>query len=166
MATICILLYPEVFQHYEYGVSYFGSVSATSMPYYLGFGVTITLTALVAQRLRPFNKTLSAFFYAFAGCMAGVAGTSYSHTIYAIHWGFAIALTIFILAAIYWLIRQGSLVWLDYLLVMLVVATVVVSALPVVHDIPGVRMYIPRELIVFVCSLWLLGRVALRFSKV
>lgn len=168
MAAICILLYPQVFQHYEYGVSYFGSVSTTFIPYYLGFGVTIALIALVAGRLRRFNKTLSVLFYIFAVCMTGVAVTSYSlnHAIYATHWGFAIALTIFILAAIYWLMRQGGLARLDYVLIALVVVTVVISALPIVHSIPGVRIYIPRELIVFVGSLWLLGRAALKASRV
>ncbi|HTE22102.1 MAG TPA: hypothetical protein VK674_03600 [Candidatus Limnocylindria bacterium] len=165
-AAICILLYPEVFQHYEYGVSYFGSVSSTYIPYYFGFGITIILTALIGWRLRLIKKSLSMFFYAFAACMTGVAVTSYSlnHTVYATHWGFAIALTICILATIWWLIKQGGLARFDYILIVLIVTTVIISALPIVHSIPGVRVYIPRELIVFVCSLWLLGRAALKAS--
>ena len=167
MAAISILLYPEVFQHYSYGVSYFGSVQLTFIPYYFGFGTTIILTVLVAWRLRPCNKTLSTFFYTFAACMTGVAATSYSlsHAVYATHWGCAIALTVCILAAIYWLIKHGGLQRLDYILIVLVVGTVVVSALPFVNSIPVVKVYIPRELIVFTGALWLLGRAALRVCK-
>lgn len=162
-----MLLYPKIFQHYEYGVSYFGSVSTTLIPYYLGFGLTITFVVLIARRLQPIRKPLSLAFYAFAFFMAGVAITSYSlnHTVYATHWGFAIALTVCILATIFWLIRQGGLALIDYVLVALIIVTVVISSLPVIHDIPVVKVYIPRELLVFTSSLWLLGRAALKASS-
>ena len=161
-----MLLHPQIFQHYDYGVSAFGSVPVTSIPYYFGFGITIFLTALTARRLQSANRPLSVFFFAFAACMMGVAITSYSASdaVYAVHYGFVIALTICILAAIGWLVKQGGLTWLDYILMGLIIVTVVVSALPIVHSIPGVRVYIPRELTIFVCSLWLLGRSALKAS--
>lgn len=166
MAAICMLLYPQVFQHPNYGVSYFGSVRATFIPFYLGFALTIAFTALAAKRLMTLSKPLSLAFWSFAVCMTGVATTSYSlnHTVYAIHWGFAIALAICILAATIWLLTHNRLLWLDYALASLVILTLVISALPIVNDIPVVKVYIPRELLVFVCSLWLLGRAALKFS--
>jgi len=166
MATICILLYPEVFQHYEYGVSYFGSVSATTIPYYLGFALTITFTLLVACRLWRISQPLSTAFWSLAVCMSGVAITSYSlnDMVYAIHWAFAIALTICILVTAFWLVKQGKLAWVDYLLIGLIFATVVISALPVIHHIPVIKIYIPRELLVFTSSLWLLGRAALKVA--
>jgi hypothetical protein len=59
MAIVCILLYPEIFRHYEYGVSYFGSVSKTFVPYYLGFAATIIFTLLIARQLQSASKPLS-----------------------------------------------------------------------------------------------------------
>lgn len=164
MATICMLIYPQVFQHLDYGVSYFGSIRTTFIPFYLGFALTITFTALVAKRLMTLSKPLSLAFWSFAVCMTGVAVTSYSlnHTVYATHWGFAIALAICILTATIWLITQERLMRLDYVLAGLVIVTIFISALPVVNDIPIVKVYIPRELLVFICSLWLLGRASLR----
>lgn len=160
MAAVCMLLYPEIFQHYEYGLSYFGSVPITFIPYYLGFGTTIILTVLVGWRLRSCAKTLSAFFYTFAICMTGVAATSCSlnHAVYTIHWGFAIALTVCILATIYWLVKQGGLSRVDYVLIVVVITVIAISALPAVNNIPVVKVYILRELVVFAGSLWLLGR--------
>jgi hypothetical protein len=121
---------------------------------------------LIARRLQPITKPLSAAFYALAICMAGVTATSYSlsSAVYATHWAFAIALTICILVTILWLIKQRGLVWLDWILIGVVVITVILSASPIVHDIPVVKIYIPRELLVFTCSLWLLGRAALRMT--
>lgn len=168
MATICMLLYPEIFQYPEYGVSYFGSVSATVVPYYLGFGLTIAFVVLIAGRLQSISRPLSIAFYAFAVCMTGVAATSYSlnHGVYATHWAFAIALTICILATIFWLVREDGMGLIDHILIVLVVATVIISALPVVNSIPIVKIYIPRELIVFAGSLWLLGRAALKAATI
>ena len=164
MAAICTLLYPQVFRHPDYGVSYFGSVHLTFIPFYLGFALTIIFTALAAKRLMMLSKTLSLAFWSFAVCMTGVAATSYSlnHTVYATHWGFAIALAICILTATIWLIVRGRLKGLDYAVAGLIIVTIVVSALPVVNDIPIVEFYIPRELLVFICSLWLLGHAALK----
>lgn len=164
MATICVLLYPQVFQHPDYGVSYFGSVHATFIPFYLGFALTITFIVLLAKRLTTLSKPLSLAFWSFAVCMTGVAATSYSlnHTVYATHWGFAIALALCILTATIWLMARGRLKGLDYAVVSLIIGAIVISALPVVNDIPIVEFYIPRELLVFVCSLWLLGRSALK----
>lgn len=168
MAAICMLIYPDIFRHYEYGVSYFGSVGATAVPYYLGFALTILFTGLVAKKLQSAGrKQLSLAFWAFTACMVGIAATSYSvnSAVYAIHWGFAIALTVCILGAIVGLTRRGGLALLDYVLISLIVTTVVVSTLPLVRSIPVVKIYIPREILVFVCSLWLMGRAALNVRR-
>lgn len=81
--------------------------------------------------------------------------TSYSlnHTVYAVHWGFAIALAVCTLTATIWLLARGRLLSLDYALAVLIIMTIAISALPVVNDIPIVAFYIPRELVVFICSL-------------
>ena len=167
MAAICMFLYSQVFQHPDYGVSYFGSVRATFIPFYLGFALTITFTALVARRLMTLSKPLSLAFWSFAVCMTGVATTSYSlnHAVYATHWGFAIALAICILTATIWLITHSRLAWLDYALAGLIVMTIIISALPVVNDVPIVKVYIPRELLIFICSLGLLGRASLKLPE-
>ena len=164
MAAFCILLYPQVFEHLNYGVSYFGSVRTTFIPFYLGFSLTITFTVLLAKRLAALSKPLSLAFWSFAICMTGVAASSYSlnHTVYVTHWGFAIALAICILTATIWLLTCRRLVRLDYALAGLLIVTIVVSALPVINDLPIVKFYIPRELLVFICSLWLLGRASLK----
>jgi hypothetical protein len=168
MAAVCMLIYPEVFQHYEYGVSYFGSVSKTFIPYYLGFALTIMFVGLVALKLRHFNdKTITPLrlaFWTIAICMTGVAITSYSlgHMVYAIHWAFAIALTLCIVAIAVGLLVQGGLSNADYALITILFITIILSALPLIHHIPYFRVYIPRELIVFSSSLLLLSRATLR----
>src|ERR1700752_4070838 len=78
MATVCILIYQKIFQNLNYGVSDFGSVSKAFVPYFLGFELTIIFTALVAKRLLPINRQLSAAFWSIATCMSGIAVTSYS----------------------------------------------------------------------------------------
>lgn len=168
MVAVCMALYPKVFQHLDNGVSYFGSVRATFIPYYLGFGLTITCIAVIAARLRRLDRALSAVFWSVVVCMSGVALTSYSlnHTVYALHWAFAIALALCILGACFWLVGRGNLAKLDYLLVGLIVTAIVISALPVVGHIPVVKVYIPRELLIFLCSLWLLGRAALKAASI
>src|SRR5690349_4757214 len=88
MAAVCMLLYPDIFQHYEYGVSYFGSVGITAIPYYLGFALTILFTGLAAKALQSDGrKQLSLAFWAFTICMVGIATTSYSinSAVYAVH---------------------------------------------------------------------------------
>lgn len=163
MAAICMMIYPEVFRHYDYGISYFGSVPSTLIPYYVGFTLTVTFVVLVAKRLWRIDRPLSGAFWAIAIFMVCVAASSYtlSGFMYALHWVFAALLVACILVTIFWLVWRSGLSWLDYALASLVVCTVVISGLQVVHNIPIARAYIPRELLVFVCSLWLFGRTAL-----
>lgn len=168
MTIVCVLLYPEVFRHYEYGISYFGSVPKTMGPYYLGFGLTIFFLVLVALKLRSLHnrKTLplQLAFWAIVICLSGIAVTSYSvnDMAYAVHWVFAIALTLCIVTVAIWLIALHKLLRLDYALVAAILVTIILSALPIIHTIPYFRVYIPRELLVFMCSLLLLRRATLK----
>lgn len=163
MVAVCIALYPQVFRNYEYGVSEFGAIHRTLIPFFLGFAATVFFLVRTALLLRTKDRLLSWSFLWAALCMSGIAVTSYpiDRAWYDLHWFFVIMLTLGILVTMVLLIRRHSVERLDYLLMALFLATTVISILPVVHDIPGVREFIPRELLGFISSFLVLGRGAI-----
>ncbi len=160
MVAICIALYPQIFHNYEYGISEFGAVHRTLIPFFLGFAATVFFLVRVALLLRATDQLLSRSFWWVAVCMGGIAVTSYpvDRIWYDLHWFFVGMLTLGISLTMAMLIKRHKVTQLDYLFIALFAAITVISILPVVHDIPGVREFIPRELIGFVCSFWMLGR--------
>jgi hypothetical protein len=104
---ICILIHPNIFHYYGYGVSEFGAIHDTLVPFFLGFAATILFLALIALRLRSTAKALSLIFLLAASCLAGIAITSYPFNgfTYDLHWCFVILLTLVIVTGIIWRFR-------------------------------------------------------------
>jgi hypothetical protein len=163
MVSVCVALYPHIFRNYQYGISEFGAIHRTVIPFFIGFAATVFFLARIAFLLRTADKLLSYSFYWAAFCMGGIAATSYpiDRLWYDLHWVFVGMLVLGILAAMGMLIKRRTTSGLDYLCMALFLATTFISILPVVHDIPGVRQFIPRELLGFVSSFWVLGRAAM-----
>lgn len=170
MAAICSLIYPEVFDKYEYGLSTFGSVWPTIPLYYLGFAVTIACLIAIILKLRHLGKSTLFMRYMLGASsifMAGIAITSYSQTrgIYLVHVGFAVLLAIVQLILTVWILKQKHIGALDYVLAAGFVAIVVISVLPIVRHIPIIRSFPLRETLAFICALGIIGRAALRASS-
>lgn len=169
MAVSCSLLYPQVFKHYVYGISTFGSVGKTAGLFILGFLGTIICMAVIAKELRKFERTLPLRAALWAGIvfMAGILVTSvgaYSqwHSTYLVHVIFASMLAISQTLITLWVIRQKEVTILDYGLALGFIAIVIISILPLVGHIPGLRSYPLREALAFVCAMGLMGRASLR----
>ena len=169
MVLVCSLLYSQVFNSYQYGISTFGSVSKTAGLYIIGFIGTILFMILITQKLQGYKRTLPlrAGLWLSASCMTGILITSvgaYSQwrSTYLIHITFAIMLALIQTAVSLWAIRQKGVSFLDYILAGGFITIVIVSILPLVGDIPGLRSYPLREALAFICAMGLIGRVALR----
>jgi len=169
MTAICFLLYPEILDNYTYGISYFGSVPLTMIPYYLGFSGTIICLGVIAwQLLRFWPKVLPLVtaFWLGTAFMIGVAATSYStsDSVFLVHLVICIGLTLNELIIAAWVITRRDTEMFDIFLALVLVITVLVSALPVVHNMAILRSFPLRELIVFSSALALTGRAALRVA--
>lgn len=169
MATICSLIYPQVFKHYVYGISTFGSVSKTAAFFTLGFVGTIICMAVIANELRRFEQTLLLRMALWAGTvlLAGILITSlgaYSqwHSTYLVHVVFASMLAVSQTLIAIWIIQQKGVTAIDYGLAIGFTVIVVISILPLVGDIPGFRSYPLREALAFACAMGLMGRASLR----
>lgn len=167
---LCTLLYPHIFDHYNYGISYFGAVTTTMIPYYLGLAVTIACLVIIAKQLRQFGQAVKPLQLAFWGAaiiLFGVAVTSFSTSrgVFIAHAVLDVALVLNQLVITVWILAQKHSTTLDYILAVVLVGTVVISALPIIHHLPVIRSFPLREVIVFVCALALMGRAALRVAK-
>ena len=169
MAAICSLLYPQVFDHYVYGISTFGSVGRTAIIFTLGFVGTIVCMAMIVSVLRKFERTSPLRIALWAGIvfMAGILVTSlgpYSQwrSTYLVHVIFASVLAVNQTAITLWAIRQKGVTAVDYGLAFGFIAIVIISILPLVGDIPGLRSYPLREALAFACSMGLIARASLR----
>lgn len=172
MALVCSLLYPQVFDNYQYGISTFGSVGKTAGLYSICFIATILFMIVITRELQRYAHTLPlrAGLWLNATCMTGILITSvgaYSqwHSTYLIHITFAIALALSQTAVSVWAIRQKGVSFLDYALGCGFILIVMVSILPLVGDIPGLRSYPLREVLAFVCAMSLIGRTVLRIVR-
>jgi hypothetical protein len=169
MTVLCTLLYPQIFDNYAYGISSFGSFSETMIPYYLGFAATIVCLVIIALQLGkcgPRAKPLRLGMWIGSILMAGIAATSYAQDggAFLAHIIFAILLTLNQFVITLWIVMQKDAETLDYILAFVFGAVVLISILPLVHDIPALRSYPLREILVFICALGLSGRAALRLS--
>lgn len=170
MTAVCFLLYPEILDNYTYGISYFGSVPLTMIPYYLGFSGTIICLGIIAWQLLRFWPQILPLVVAFwlgTVLMIGVAATSYStsDSVFLIHLIICIGLTLNELIIAFWIITRRRADSIDLILGLILATTVLVSVLPVVHDTPILRSFPLRELVVFSSALALTGRAALRVAS-
>jgi len=163
MLGICVAIHPEVFHYYGYGISEFGAIHSTLIPFFCGFAATVIFLIVIALKLRQTNKILSAVFLLAALCLAGIAITSYpfNRLTYDLHWCFVSLLALVIVSGIVWRLRRGQVSLVDYVLALVFIATTIISILPIVRDIPIFRDFILRELICFVSSFWFLYRATL-----
>src|SRR4051812_12238671 len=53
---ICILIRPDLFDHPDYGISFFGSIRATLLPYTVGLLTVAYCLWRVAQQLEQYKK--------------------------------------------------------------------------------------------------------------
>ncbi len=169
MVALCSSIFPRVFAYYNYGISTFGSIPKTMVVYYLGFAGTIGCLVVIAQSLRQYGqraRLLRSGFLVAAVCMAGIAGTSYSQSRagLVVHWAFALVLAATEIVLLGWSVTQEHANFLDLIPAGIFVGIVIVSLLPVVGHIAGLRSFPLRETLAFVCALWVTGRAALRLS--
>jgi len=169
--AICFLLYPSILDHCNYGISYFGSVRVTMLPYYLGLVGTIMCLVVIARQLHTIGRSAQPFSLGFWGAailLGGVAATSYSvsHSVFVVHMVFDIVLILNQLAVTTWMLLYTKVAVLDYVLTSVLVVTVIISILPLIHHLPVIRSFPLREVVIFVCALALMGRPALGMSEV
>ncbi|HSX07738.1 MAG TPA: hypothetical protein VLG11_02495 [Candidatus Saccharimonadales bacterium] len=160
MVIVCISLHPSVFKYYGYGISEFGAIHATVLPFFIGFAATIYFLIRIAITLKALSQFLSTTFFVSAICLSGIAVTSspMSRFTYDLHWWFAGTLTLNILMTMVWQLRRGMTKTLDHLLAAVFLVTVIVSLLPHAQAIPIFGDFILRESIGFIASFWFLMR--------
>lgn len=163
MVLVCIMIFPQVFEHANYGISHFGTEHTTLLPYYFGFSLTIMFTLLLAFKIKNQRPQLSTRFMLIAMFMSGTAATSYyfNHTVYITHWVFSILLMLTIVATALLQLTRNNYTGVDRFILYLLVADIIVSLYPGINQIAGLKYFIPRETLMFMCSFWLMGRAVL-----
>lgn len=163
MVGICVLIHPSTLATYEYGISEFGAIRATQIPFFVGFVATATFFALVAWRLRA-DRFLSIVFLLTAFYLIAIAATSYpvNRLWYDLHWCIVIALGFNVLITMARRAKSKSIDKTDYALAAIFIAVTIISFLPILRHIPVLRSFVLREVIGFISSFWFLGRTALR----
>jgi len=162
MVGICILMHPGTLATYEFGISEFGAIRATQVPFFIGFAATAAFFSLIGWRLRG-DRFLNTVFLITAFCLIGIAATSYpvNRLWYDLHWCIVIALGFNVLTAMVWRAKSRSISKADCVLAAIFIAITVISFLPILRHIPILRSFILREVIGFITSFWFLGRAAL-----
>lgn len=168
MMALCILLYPQIFKHADYGLSAFGVVTVTRIPFIIGFTLTSVAMVLIGRLLSPCSQQLAKAFWSFGVLLFCIAISSLpsGSVAYYTHWFLVLCLTLCIVATMVSVIRLGGLSLLDHVLLCILSMALVASAVPFIYHLPYIKLFLPRELLVFICSLWLFGRAALRQVKV
>lgn len=167
MTLVCIIIRPDIFDHPDYAISYFGSPGVSDVPYYFGFTLTLGFLLLIIRQL-PSKPALRVPRLAFIGatlCMLAIMATSYVQgrgIPFWSHVAVGILLLLTQLAAVIWIVTQKDTRPADYLLAVLFVVGGVMGVLSSswIAVLPG--MTVMPELIVFSSNLLLLGRATLR----
>jgi len=161
MVAVCIALHPSIFRYYGYGISEFGAVHATVIPFFVGFAATVYFLTRIGLSLRKASRFLGTAFLVLAACLSGIAITSYpvNRFIYDLHWWFAGALVLTILVTMIWQLRSGESKILDYVLAMLFLFVTVMSGLPHITSTPIFGDFLLREMVAFAAAFWFIVRV-------
>jgi hypothetical protein len=161
-----MLLAPEIFNHPDYGISYFGAPGAAPAPYYIGIALTIVASGLLGYVLRSSAGRLAVFSRIFtlsAVFTTAIAITSYpqGHGWYWTHIWICIVLAVIYLGSIVWLwvARLGDVVSGFWTLVFVVGAVVLELSNAGTHVL---GLYALAEIMMFVSILLLLGRSTLK----
>lgn len=167
-SIICILIRPDLFDHPDYGISFFGSIRATLLPYSLGLLTTAYCLWAIAKELRPYPAARHLYIGYLLGavCILGITLTPMA--LHPVIWWTHIAISFVLLVSqitvITWTLQQKTASWIDYLLGSLFFASGAATVLS--GTWPGVlTVYAIGELVVFMSSILLLGRVALHVVK-
>ena len=164
-AVICMLIRPDLFDHPDYGLSFFGSIRATLVPYVIGLLTVAVCLWLIAKERTGYKKArLLRIGYLFgAGCLAGIILTPMAlhPVVWWTHIGVSLVLLVSQNVVTVWVLRQKDANWIDYL----TGAVFFMSGIAMVLSgtWPGILgVYAIGELFVFSSSIVLLGRAALR----
>jgi hypothetical protein len=157
---------PQLFDHPDYGLSYFGAPGIAPVPYFTGIGVVVVCSGLLAYVLRTANgrlATLGRIFGLSALFTMAIAATSYpqGHFWYWTHIWICIVLAVIYLGAIVWIWwqRLGDIVaawWTATFIGGAVILELSNSATRVLG------LYAFGEVVMFVAILMLLGRATLK----
>lgn len=160
MVGLCLVIHPAILRDYQYGISQFGAIGATQIPFFVGFAMTAAFLGLIALKLRARSKFLSTIILVAVFCLLAIAITSYpiNRLTYDLHWCFVIALILNICIVMIQHIRNGSSTKQDYILAFIFALTTIISILPLVHHIPVFRNFVLRETIIFASSFWFMSR--------
>jgi hypothetical protein len=161
-----MIMGPELFDHPDYGLSYFGAPGIAPVPYYIGLVVTIVCSALLVITLRAATGRLAMLRRVFASSAVfttAIAITSYpqGHGWYWTHIWICIVLACIYLAAIIWIWAKklGDVVdaiWTAAFIGGSVLLELSNSATHVLG------LYAFGEVVMFVAILMLLGRTTLK----
>ncbi len=163
--VVCILIRPDLFDHPDYGISFFGSIRNTLVPYTLGLLTVVYCLWRIAQVLvaYPRGRVVRIGYLFGAACLLGITLTPMA--LHPVVWWTHIAISLVLLisqiAVVVWILRQKGLSWIDYL----AGAAFFISGIAMVLSgtWPGILgVYALGELAVFNSNIVLLGRAALR----
>lgn len=166
-SLICMLIRPDLFDHPDYGISFFGSIRATLVPYTLGLLTVVYCLWAIARELRPYPyaRLLRLGYLAGAACLLGIVLTPMAlhPVVWWTHIGISFVLLVSQIVVSVWLLLHKEATWVDYLIGFFFftggIATVLSGTWP---GILGV--YTLGELVVFTTSILLLGRAALGYA--
>lgn len=167
-AGICMLIRPDLFDHPDYGLSFFGSIRATLVPYTIGLLTVVYCLWSIAKLLKPYKQArpLRLGFLFGAGCLLGITLTPMA--LHPIVWWTHIAISIVLMfsqiAVTVWVLCRKESTWIEYIIGALFFAGGIATVLS--GTWPGILgVYTLGELVVFTTSILLLGRAALHIAK-
>jgi len=163
-SIVCMLIRPDLFDHPDYGISFFGSIRATLVPYTLGLLTVVYCLWATAGELKAYQhaRGLRTGYLFGAACLLGITLTPMALNTFV--WWTHIAISFILLvsqvAVTVWVLRQKHTTWIDYLIGAVFFGSGIATVLS--GTWPGILgVYAIGELIVFNSSILLLGRAAL-----
>lgn len=168
MSIICILIRPDLFDHPDYGLSFFGSIRNTLVPYIAGLLTIVYCLWAIARELRPFKQAdvLRRIYIVGAATMLGIVLTPMAlhPVVWWTHIAIGFVLLFNLLFATAWILLRKGTPLLDYLIGAALLASGTVTVLS--GTWPGVLgVCALGEMGVFATGVLLLGRAALRTVK-
>lgn len=161
---ICMLIRPDLFEHPDYGLSFFGSIKKTIVPYMLGLLTVVYCLWSISKEIKHAKhaRPLHLGFVVGAGCLLGITLTPMAlHPIvWWTHIAISVVLEISMISVVVWILLQKEATWIDYIIGALFfvagVATFLSGTWPGILGVAALG-----ELVVFATSILLLGRAAL-----